>query len=257
MPHIDSFTIVIGLLLFLLVIAGLCIIFVVNGARATASIRPVPPTDAASLAVDPWDFQRALMKSSDQPLPPLPVVSHGSILYYALILEETAETGRPLLAALQRSLADPKTHSEEIVLGKIASVISRMDESSTLIRGALKTMPNFNYTLTQREATEVLDGTTDIQVVNSGFALASGLPAQDAYVEVVSSNLSKANPKTGKIDKAPDGKWIKGVEYAEPNLEAVLHRHASQYIKRTQFDEALTDTIEDIRIAKAAGVISK
>ena len=43
-----------------------------------------------------------------------------------------------------------------------------------------------------------------------------------AYVEVQTSNWSKTNPNTGVIDKTPDGKWIKGVNYRPPNLTAVL-----------------------------------
>lgn len=66
------------------------------------------------------------------------------------------------------------------------------------------------------------DGTTDLMVTNAGFALALGLPGAALYEEVASSNLTKKNPQTGVIDKTPDGKWIKGAKYREPNIDKVL-----------------------------------
>lgn len=240
--------------LFTLVgILGLGPLAVVYAVRKAPHL-PEPPS-GMSVFVDPWDYQASLMKASDQMLPELPCASKGSILYYALILEELSETGRPLLKALQRSLADPKSPGEEIVLGKLASVISRMDESAAFIKGALKTMPEFSYTLSRPEAIELLDGVTDVQVVNSGFGLASGLPVQDAYIEVVSSNLSKVNPKTKKIDKTLDGKWIKGAGFKLPDLESVLQRHLDHRTAKLREQAAFDERMEDERIARTANVV--
>lgn len=249
-----SYTVPLAIFVALLIIG---VVYTVYAVR-TAPFLPEPegPPTSAFGYVDPWDYQTALMKASDQPLPDLPCASHGSILYYALILEELAEAGRPLLKAMQRSIADPKTAGEEIILGKLASVISRMDESATFIKGALKTTPGFSYSLSLDEAIELLDGVTDVQVVNSGFGLASGLPVQDAYIEVVSSNLSKVNPKTKKIDKTLDGKWIKGSEYRLPNLNAVLQRHLEYRAKRIKADADRAERAEDLRLAKVSGTVT-
>jgi hypothetical protein len=39
---------------------------------------------------------------------------------------------------------------------------------------------------------------------------------------VAESNLSKANPITGLIEKDASGKWIKGSQYQSPQIDAVL-----------------------------------
>lgn len=176
--------------------------------------------------VDPWDMQCELMRASDQALPRLPAVSHGSLLYFALILEELAETGRALSPAFVRTFSD--TTDETMILNQVKGICGRLEETSTILKSLLKGMPDFSYPLTEAEAVELLDGITDVQVVNSGFALASGMPAQDAYLEVVSSNLSKSNPVTGRIDKTADGKWIKGTSYTMPDLKRVLQEHINR-----------------------------
>ena len=66
------------------------------------------------------------------------------------------------------------------------------------------------------------DGTTDLMVTNSGFALSLGLDGGACYNDVAGSNLSKRNDD-GVIDKKPDGKWIKNQKnYREPDLRAVI-----------------------------------
>jgi hypothetical protein len=71
-------------------------------------------------------------------------------------------------------------------------------------------------------ARELLDGTTDTMVVVAGMSITAGLPGPTAYVEVVGSNLSKANPDSGKIDLDLSGKWIKGRDFVKPDLTKVL-----------------------------------
>jgi hypothetical protein len=83
----------------------------------------------------------------------------------------------------------------------------------------------------------IFDGTTDVAVVNCGFALACGLPGSDGYREVALSNISKRNPDTGMIDKTADGKWIKGAEYRAPDLLGVLKAAEKERKRR----EALGD----------------
>ena len=92
---------------------------------------------------------------------------------------------------------------------------------STQVRKYLERIPRMNHPLTRAQARPVLDGTTDLAVVNSGFSLAAGLPGSLAYQAVQVSNLSKAGPD-GKIAKDPSGKWIKGPNYRMPELDSLL-----------------------------------
>lgn len=194
-----------------------------------SSSPPAPVGDPMEHKVDPWDLQRLLMKVSDQFRPPLPVLHKGALMYFALILEETSELAAGLFRTLERewvngiaSASSTETELRSIMLWRLAHHSEFMHKLSVDIRDDLALMPDFEAHMTAEECVEILDGTTDIQVVNSGFALAAGLPGPAAYSETVTSNLSKANPATGKIDKDPSGKWIKGVDYRKPNLHRVL-----------------------------------
>jgi hypothetical protein len=102
-----------------------------------------------------------------------------------------------------------------------------MKMNADAIRAEIKSFGphDFDMALTIDEAVALADDTTDIAVVNAGFANASGIPGGACYVEVGTSNFSKANPETGRIDKDPSGKWIKGTDYQEPDLKAVLVEH--------------------------------
>lgn len=198
------------------------------------------PNDEESM-VDPWRLQRQLMAISAQDLPDFPVLSKHGLMYAALIAEESGETFQGLVEVLDRILEDSLTapasggarlqRSEETLLalrtirGSLRMLAFELGKRSVDIRHALAALPNFHEALLKNEAITILDGTTDIAVVNCGFALASGLPGAQGYEEVGDSNLSKANPETGVIDKHPDGKWIKGRLYRAPNLESVLTEH--------------------------------
>jgi hypothetical protein len=159
--------------------------------------------------VDPWALQRANMIQSDQSLPDKPTITKDSLLYYALILEECAELGKALRGIITAAGSDIVPNIDEA-----------MHEASLNLRTAIKGLrPESWVDVTREQARELMDGTTDLTVVNSGFANATGLQGAEAYRRVQVSNLSKANPETGKIDKTPDGKWIKGVDFKLPELD--------------------------------------
>lgn len=177
--------------------------------------------------VDPWEFQRTLMAASDQPLPDEPQINKGVLLYGALILEEGSETIR----GLHKALAEIPGASEHLVViaEHFRQIEKEMHERSVAIRDELKLMADdFTAPVSDANLKEMADGTTDVCVVNSGFSLALGLDGAALYTEVGSSNLSKRNPDTGRIDKTPDGKWIKGRDYFEPDLKKVLDATAAK-----------------------------
>lgn len=178
-------------------------------------------TSSISTTTDPWQMQRALMAASDQHLPASPELNKGVVLYAALNLEELSETLKGLTSALN------KVEDAPAGLGAIAALLGKvstdMHLASVQARSVLEQVPNdFRAPVQREDLREMADGTTDVTVTNSGFALSLGLDGARCYEEVAQSNLSKANPDTGKIDKTPDGKWIKGRNYRGPDLDRVI-----------------------------------
>lgn len=177
--------------------------------------------------VNPWNLQRQLMTASAQSMPKSPTVSNTSLLYWALLLEELHETTEAKVSALSNawySRAAHLTDHQRAVLWSMTTAAQMMHTRSKKVRELIEVMGPFEYTISREFAKPIFDGTTDVAVVNSGFCLASGLPGSEGYLEVLTSNLSKRNDK-GIIDKTPDGKWIKGPNYIEPDLDTVLDHH--------------------------------
>lgn len=179
---------------------------------------PLANVDADEQPVDPWLLQHVLMLASDQQVPKTPTVTRTTLLYFAMILEEAAE----LAVALEETL---RLASATGRISRVIGMVSKdMDDSSKQIRALLAGIGEYDINIIPPFATRklLLDGTTDIAVVNSGFALAAGFRGDIAYSRVQTSNLSKRNPDTGKIDKDPSGKWIKGRAYQMPYLEDLI-----------------------------------
>lgn len=179
---------------------------------------------------DPWAMQYALMAASEQDMPSMPTLSNTSALYAALIMEETAETYAALATAVtsfSRYAAHHENRAKACELAdRLRVTAEALEMQSKAIRGMLQGW-EFRMPLDEKDALAIFDGTTDVAVVNCGFALASGLDGATGYMEVADSNLSKRNPETLKIDKTRDGKWIKGRNYREPDLLRVLRMTAA------------------------------
>jgi hypothetical protein len=170
----------------------------------------------------PWASQLLLMVKSSQVVPDHPVMTPTVILYGALILEEAAETLAALSTAIR--VAYPGD-AGACAIAKDYFYVSRfMAMESVHIRNQLLTCENLpaEAPLSRGTAAEILDGCTDLHVVTAGLSIACGLPGEEAHEEVTRSNLSKANPVTGMIDKDGSGKWIKGEKYQAPNLKTLL-----------------------------------
>lgn len=165
-----------------------------------------------------WQQQQKLMEISNQHRATIPELNKTSLLYSALILEEASE----LMDGLTKIIDRIDDHAHDQLHFELSNARNTMHIVSLRVRDIIKTLPELSVVLTRAEAKEIADASTDIAVVNCGFAISSGFDGQACYDDVVGSNLSKANPETGMIDKTPDGKWIKGVNYVEPNLEKVI-----------------------------------
>lgn len=175
--------------------------------------------------LDVFSIQRSIMAISDQALPSYPSLTKESILYGALILEEAGETMLALARALEVSCRGRSSDLYQVSLD-FAQQGCILINTSNKIKTKLEQTKELPVatTIPFEIAKELLDGQNDLIVVSAGLGQATGLPGMDAYLEVSSSNLSKANPATGKIDKTADGKWIKGANYREPDLGALLRK---------------------------------
>lgn len=175
--------------------------------------------------VDPWAMQRTLMEASGQRLPSTPELNNGVVLYAALSLEEGAEILQGLVRVLRRlsqTPGEPLARRFDVLANHLQEAQTQMHEHSLAVRAELADIESFRRELLSDEVVEMADGTTDLTVTNAGFALSLGLDGAACYHEVAGSNLSKRNPDTGRIDKTPDGKWVKGREYREPDLRSVI-----------------------------------
>ena len=66
---------------------------------------------------------------------------------------------------------------------------------------------------------EKLDALLDIMVVTLGAIHSLGVDDENAWKEVISSNMSKIDVKTGKVLKREDGKVVKPDTFKPPRLD--------------------------------------
>jgi predicted HAD superfamily Cof-like phosphohydrolase len=214
-------TIMITTLIFTLIIA--LFYFISRMITAEDQIKDVQERLISVNSANPWKSQLMLMLKSQQSVVSHPQITKGSMLYGALILEEVAETIMALAQGIEEASAGVGSDFYKIAVG-YSKISVTMKNASTAARDAIKATNETptRLLLSQQIAKDILDGITDVHVVTSGLGIACGLPGQAAFDMVTSSNLSKANPVTGLIDKDPSGKWIKGPNYKEPNLDVLL-----------------------------------
>jgi hypothetical protein len=174
--------------------------------------------------VDPWALQRDLMYISNQAIgdPGRPAINTTVLLYYALILEELGEGFRTLARVGTPKVGTGFYDLNGGVPMSWTEVGNQLIDFSTNMRKSIAEMQFRPIPLSIQDAADMLDDLTDIMVVTSGATVAAGLPGPAGYLEVSSSNLSKANPATGLIDKDASGKWIKGANYRMADLRSVV-----------------------------------
>lgn len=82
-----------------------------------------------------------------------------------------------------------------------------------------------SYGVVKKKTKErMLKEMADLQYVLSGMAVTFGLPLQVAFVRVHKSNLSKLGAD-GKPVLREDGKVLKGINYAPPDMEDLVEGH--------------------------------
>lgn len=182
--------------------------------------------DGEQAKVDPWDLHRPLMRMSGQRLPDQPMITSEVIRCYAGILEEASEAGITLLDIMRNSsLRADQLQDFALMRQTLATAVRSMGLASRRACQILGT-PAFSdwagRPLTLKQAVALLDDHLDLQVMNTGFGLSAGLPCQSGYLAVGESNVSKADPATGRILRDKSGRWIKGPDYKQPDLRKVI-----------------------------------
>jgi hypothetical protein len=94
--------------------------------------------------------------------------------------------------------------------------------------------------LTLKQSVALLDDHLDLQVMNTGFGLAAGLPCQSGYLAMGVSNASKADPATGRILRDKSGRWVKGPDYKQPDLRKVIQDRFPNLL--TEWDSGFAPT---------------
>lgn len=77
---------------------------------------------------------------------------------------------------------------------------------------------------------ELLDGLVDLVYVAVGFAVALGLPFDDAFREVHRANMAKVDPDTGKVTKDADGKVLKPANWTPPDYAGLMLEAADKLL---------------------------
>ena len=78
--------------------------------------------------------------------------------------------------------------------------------------------------ISQCDNVEILDALVDILVVTAGAIHSMGADGAGAWKEVMKTNFSKIDKKTGKVRKREDGKVLKNPGWVPPNLVPFLKR---------------------------------
>lgn len=180
--------------------------------------------------MDIWKYQERMLRASSQQVAHRPEINATALLYYALTLEELSEFSKAVVTVMVRKMGTVTTGDWHLfeLWHDLKNSSEELTARSKRIRAHLsKTRQEaLTFDMNRTEAKDCFDGILDATVTIAGMGVAAGYPCADGYREVQISNLSKANPATGLIDKDRSGKWVKGPNYAPPNLDAVLDAQA-------------------------------
>jgi predicted HAD superfamily Cof-like phosphohydrolase len=79
-----------------------------------------------------------------------------------------------------------------------------------------------NEAVNNHDQLETLDALIDILVVTIGAIHSMGADGEGAWREVMNTNFAKIDRDTGKVRKREDGKVLKPIGWAPPNLKPFL-----------------------------------
>lgn len=73
-----------------------------------------------------------------------------------------------------------------------------------------------------RDLVEVADALGDIIYIAVGSALEFGIPLDKVWDAIQRSNMNKADPATGKVNRRADGKILKPEGWTPPEIEYII-----------------------------------
>lgn len=108
----------------------------------------------------------------------------------------------------------------------VANTPGLIDRDRALLRYRLiaEELEELHQAIIDDDLVEIADALTDLKYVVEGAAIEWGVPLDDCFAEVHSSNMSKLGEDGKPIHRA-DGKVLKGPNFWEPDLEGIL-KHA-------------------------------
>ena len=100
------------------------------------------------------------------------------------------------------------------------TVSTHNQEQFNLYRNLIKEeVAELDEAIDANDRVEQLDALLDIMVVTLGALHSLGVDDENAWKEVISSNMSKIDAETGKVLKRADGKVIKPDTFKPPRLD--------------------------------------
>jgi len=72
---------------------------------------------------------------------------------------------------------------------------------------------------------EIADALADMLYIINGTCVSYGIPIDEIFAEVHSSNMSKLDPD-GRVIRREDGKVLKGPNYFKPDISGIIGKYA-------------------------------
>ena len=117
-------------------------------------------------------------------------------------------------------MTNPFTDQKTFMKACDQTVGTYNQEQFDLYRNLIKEeVEELDEAIDANDRVEQLDALLDIMVVTLGALHSLGVDDENAWKEVISSNMSKIDAETGKVLKRADGKVIKPDTFKPPRLD--------------------------------------
>ena len=117
-------------------------------------------------------------------------------------------------------MTNPFTDQKTFMKACDQTVGTYNQEQFDLYRNLIKEeVEELDEAIDANDRVEQLDALLDIMVVTLGALHSLGVDDENAWKEVISSNMSKIDAETGKVLKRADGKVIKPDTFRPPRLD--------------------------------------
>lgn len=183
--------------------------------------------------VDPWEAEQALLTIRAQPAPERPMLTKEGLVGYSRVLVSAAALGQAIVSTISRHTIEvsrdlhPALIHLDRTIAQVVRVINLAEVHLRQLTGTngegLGDWPGCPLELDR--ATMLLEESVDLVGSAAAFSLLAGLPGAEGYRAMVVSQLSKADPKTGRIARDGSGRSIRGPNYQPAELDKLLIDH--------------------------------